>query len=197
MQSVKEQWRIFCAVKIPPDVCATVIEHIESLRRTAISIAHKARWERVDKLHLTLKFFGNVESRRVPDLTNAITRAALSVSPFELKIEGAGAFPPLGSPRVLWLGVTDASGELARLQNRIEDECANENFAREARAFQSHLTIARTDRMRAPDIRELARLHTETVFNAISFLVSEIVIMRSDLGAGGSHYTSLERINIT
>lgn len=188
--------RVFCAIEISSAVRASVSEHVENLRRAASLRSRGARWERTEKIHLTLKFFGDVERARIPDLIAAVTRAAADASPFELKIEEAGAFPPRGNPRVLWLGVRDASGELARLQNRIEDECAHERFAREPRAFRPHLTIARVDRMRAGDARTLARLHTGTGFAAHSFTVREIVIMRSELGAGGSRYTTLERIAI-
>ena len=181
--------RLFCAIEFPPDVRAKASEHIERLRLATSS--KEIRWERAEKIHLTVKFFGDVNQARISDLTDALRRAASRFSPFELHIEDAGAFPPRGTPRVLWLGVRETTGELARLQNRIEDECANVNFARETRPFRPHLTIARTHRMRAEDARHLARLHSETEFAPARFTVNEIVLMRSELKPSGSVYTSL------
>ncbi len=189
-------YRVFCAIELPSHTRASVSEHVNNLRRASSQYSHGARWEQTEKLHLTLKFFGDVERSRIPDLTAALMRAAANFSPFELMIEEAGAFPPRGNPRVLWLGVTDAGGSLPQLHNRIEDECARTGFPRETRRFHPHLTVARTDRMRAGDARTLARLHSESDFPVLTFDVNEIVLLRSELASSGSHYTSLERVSL-
>src|SRR5919202_1847961 len=109
--------------------------------------------------------------------------------PFELSVSGPGSFPPHGPPRVLWLGIEDASGRLAGLQRALEDECAAAGFAREPRPFRPHLTVAR---IRSPQgARELAAAHRESRFEPQTFTVSELVVMRSELGPGGSRYTPL------
>jgi 2'-5' RNA ligase len=111
--------------------------------------------------------------------------------PFTLRLEGAGSFPTRGLPRVLWLGIADAKGALARQQKRLEDECAAERFAREERPFSPHLTLAR---IRAPyGAGELAKLHQENVFEAIEFTVADLIVLRSELGPGGSRYTEISR----
>jgi 2'-5' RNA ligase len=151
----------------------------------------RASWEREEKLHITLKFLGEIAPERVEALSVAASRAALSSQPFDLALEGAGAFPPRGHPRILWLGINDSSGALARLQTRLEEECAAAGFAREERPFHPHLTLAR---IRAPQgARELARLHRETGFAAIEFKVTDLVVMQSELGPKGSRYTEISR----
>lgn len=185
----RERWRVFCAVELPPEVRARTSDHAARLREC--STQTRASWPRADNLHLTLKFLGEIAQTRVEELSIAASRAALSVQPFNLTIEGAGAFPPRGLPRVIWLGINDSSGSLARLQSNLEEECAAAGFAREERPFHPHLTLAR---IRAPQgARELARLHRETGFAAIEFPVTELVVMRSELGAGGSRYTEISR----
>jgi RNA 2',3'-cyclic 3'-phosphodiesterase len=151
----------------------------------------RAGWERPEKLHITLKFLGEIEQSRAAALSAATERAARSVPPFDLRIEVAGHFPPRGPARVLWLGVADATGALARLQQRLEDECAAEGFAREARPFHPHLTIAR---LRRPEgARRLAALHEEKGFAQAGFPVADLVLMRSELGPSGSRYAELSR----
>jgi 2'-5' RNA ligase len=106
-----------------------------------------------------------------------------------LSIEGAGAFPPRGNPRVLWLGVIDPSGGLALLVRRLEDECAREGFPRAERPFHPHLTIAR---LRMPEgARRLAETHKETGFEAASLTVAAITVVRSEVGPGGSRYSTI------
>lgn len=181
-----ERWRIFCAVELPPDVRTRAAAHIAQLREAVPTM--RASWERTEKLHLTLKFFGDVEPERILNqLAPVLKRAAQNVAPFDLAIEGTGAFPPRGLPKVLWLGITDSSGALAHLQQRLETECARENFSREARRFHPHLTIAR---LRSPaGAPELAKAHTKRQFDAATFNVSKIVLVRSEMEVSRSRYT--------
>ena len=181
--------RVFCAIELPPEVRAQAARYIESLRKAVPDV--RASWDREEKLHLTLKFFGDVEEQRIEPLSSAMRDAASLTNPFELVIRDTGAFPPRGSPRVLWLGVVDQQGSLAELQQHIEDECARKGFAREQKSYHPHLTIAR---LRRPEgARRLADLHNSMEFETPAFTVSEIVLMKSELGPHGSHYTPLKK----
>ena len=181
--------RVFCAVELPAEVRACASEHIAHLRRRAPDV--RASWDRAEKLHITLKFLGEIEQGRVEALSQAALRATESVPPFDLSLEGAGAFPPRGLPRVLWLGISDPSGGLARLQRRLEDECAGAGFTREERPFHPHLTIAR---LRRPEgARRLASQHKDTGFASVGFAATELVVIRSELGPGGSRYTTISQ----
>jgi 2'-5' RNA ligase len=189
MMSSKGQtlWRVFCAVELPGEVKSRVAKHIKHLHAEFPEV--RASWEKPEKLHVTLKFIGEIEPPRVEDLSRAAARAAGGVEPFDLTLAEPGAFPPHGPPRVLWLGIRDDSGNLAHLQYALEDECAAAGFPREPRPFKPHLTLAR---IRQPQgARELAAAHREPSFEPQSFNVSEIVLMRSELGPGGSRYTLL------
>jgi len=181
--------RVFCAVELPAEVRARAAAHIESLR-SAMPDA-RASWDRAEKLHVTIKFLGEIEAARVPALSQAASRAVACVQPFALAIEGAGAFPSKGPPRVLWLGVTDSNGGLARLQGSLEEASTEEGFPREKRPFHPHLTIAR---LRQPQgARRLAALHRERGFAPAHFQVTELLVIRSELGPGGSRYTEISR----
>jgi 2'-5' RNA ligase len=183
------KWRVFCAVELPFEVRERASRHIEQLR-SAFSYV-RASWDRAEKLHITMKFVGEIEQGRVQALSEAAARAAAGASGFKLTIEGAGAFPVRGMPRVLWLGVKDHSNGLARLQSRLEEECDREGFSREQRAFRPHITIAR---LRSPQgARQLAARHQEMGFEAAEFAVGELTVMRSELAPGGSRYTTLSR----
>lgn len=185
-------WRVFCAVDLPEVLKQRVAEYAARLREVGPRV--KASWERPEKLHLTLKFLGEIEPPRVEALIRASGLAASGLSPFELSVGGPGSFPPKGQPRVLWLGVADASGALSRLHSRLEEECARVGFAREARAFNPHLTLAR---LRSREGAErLGTLHREGAFEPQAFTVSEVVVMRSELGPGGSRYTPLSRFSL-
>lgn len=185
--------RVFCAVELPASVRERAAAHIADLRSRVPDV--RGGWERPEKLHVTLKFLGEIEPARSAELLSAAERAARSVQPFELCLEGAGVFPPRGLPRVLWLGIADTSGALARLQQRLESECAAAGFQREDRPFHPHVTIAR---LRRPEgARRLGALHREKGFAPAAFSVNSLVVLRSELGPGGSRYTELARHPLT
>ncbi|HEX8145853.1 MAG TPA: RNA 2',3'-cyclic phosphodiesterase [Pyrinomonadaceae bacterium] len=184
-----ESIRVFCAVELPGEIRAAVAAHAARLRRDFPDA--RASWARPEGLHITLKFIGGVEAARVEALSRAACAAAEGFSTFGLSVEESGTFPPRGAARVLWLGVKDASGRLAQLQRRLEHECEDAGFPREPRAFKPHLTVAR---LRAPQgSHALSEAHRRTPFGPHHFEVSELLVIRSELGPGGSRYTPLSR----
>jgi len=184
-----EMWRAFIAIELPHDVRACLAKHIDNLRSAMPEV--RASWSREENLHLTLKFLGDTSVAKVEALSQAAERAASTVEPFEMVVEGCGAFPPEGQPRVLWIGIDDPSGKLVELQQALEAECAEVGFAREPRPFHPHLTIAR---IRKPQgSRRLAVVHKEIGFNREIVGVSEISVIRSELRSEGSKHTVISR----
>lgn len=182
-------YRVFCAIELPTEVRERAAEHIARLREAVPEV--RASWERAEKMHITLNFLGEITQEKVVALSGAASSATRNTQPFMLALDGTGAFPPRGNPRILWLGINDSSGKLAGLQSRLEEECASAGFAREERSFHPHLTLAR---VRAPEgARRLAQSHQETGFAAIEFAVTNLVVLRSELMSGGSRYTEISR----
>lgn len=182
--------RLFFAIELPDELRAAVAVHAARLRRKFPDA--RAGWTRIESLHLTLKFLGEVEAAiHVDALYQAAETAAAGVAPFTLTVEGAGTFPPHGAARVLWLGVRDDDGQLARLHFRLDRECGHAGFPLESKPFKPHLTLAR---LRSPQgAKALSEAHRRAPFGPFHFDVSELVLMRSDLGPGGSRYTPLSR----
>ena len=184
-----QEWRVFCAVELPAEIRAQLQDHIEQLRGQAPDAA--ASWSRVENIHLTLKFFGNVAVDQVATVSAAASQAVKEFSTFEIEVGGTGVFPRRSRPQVLWIGVTDPSGRLLSLQEQFENECAAAGFPKEDRAYRPHLTIAR---IRKPDgARRLAESHLNMQFNSMPLKVNELVIFRSQLSSKGSNYTALSQ----
>lgn len=187
----EETRRLFCAVELTEEARAAAFAHLTRLRATLAAPA-RVSWERAEKLHLTLKFFGEVEAGRAEALAAALARAAEGARPLALRLEAAGVFPSAARPNVIWLGVSDEAGGLARLHARVGEECAGAGFPRERRPFHPHVTLARV-RQADGETRRLARRHVELGFGPVQFEAGEIVLMRSVLGPGGSVYAPLSR----
>jgi 2'-5' RNA ligase len=64
-------------------------------------------------------------------------------------------------------------------------------FAKEARPFHPHLTIAR---LRQPDnARALTAAHKQMEFEPLEIAVTELVVIRSELSSAGSTHTVVSR----
>ncbi len=185
-----ESWRVFIAIELPLTLRQRIINHIDRLR-SAMPEA-RASWSREDNLHLTLKFLGDIPVAKVEQLSAAASIAASKAAPFEIVVEGCGAFPPSGQPRVLWIGIDPAAQtSCLHLFQALEDECEKGGFAREPRPFHPHLTIAR---IRKPHgSRRLAAMHKEIGFNREAISVSELAVIRSELRSEGSRHTIIAR----
>ena len=186
---MSEEWRTFCAVELPDNVRERLREHIQRLREAVPEAA--ASWTRVENIHLTLKFFGNVDVDRIPAISGAASRAVKEFSPFQIGVGSTGVFPKPSRPQVLWIGVSDPSGKLSSLQRQLENECAREGFDKEDRTYRPHLTIAR---LRKPDgARRLADTHLQMKFEPSEITIKQLVVFRSELSSKGSKYTALFR----
>ena len=163
-------------------------------RRRMYSAARKlrdaelpVRWVDMDQLHLTLKFLGEVRPERLGDVKEAVARVAEKTEPFPMVLKGAGAFPTMRRPKVIWLGA-DASPELRCLKHDLEWELAPQGFEREVRAFHPHVTLGRANKeARAGDFRGF-----EEIVEAMDFereiTVRRVELMESSLSSKGATY---------
>jgi RNA 2',3'-cyclic 3'-phosphodiesterase len=185
----EEVWRVFCAIDLPRDLRERLMVHINCVR-DAVPDA-RASWSRVDNIHLTLKFLGNITIPQVEKLSEAASRSVKGLSPFKIVVEQTGVFPKHGQPRVLWIGVNDLSGKLGELQARLENEAGKEGFEKDDRPFHPHLTVARLRQPR--HARMLGAEHRQLEFEPAEIAVSELLVIRSELSSEGSKYTVVSR----
>jgi 2'-5' RNA ligase len=189
MGADQKSWRVFCAFELPEQLRFLIQRHAAKVREALPDVA--ASWSRVDNIHLTMKFFGNVDQAKVPSISTALAQVAQEFSPIDIVVGGTGVFPRPSRPQVLWIGINDPSGALAKLQQRVEDECARAGFPREERAFRPHLTMAR---IRQPqNASRLAEAHLRLEFPLIKIVLNELVLFRSELSPKGSKYTPLSK----
>jgi 2'-5' RNA ligase len=145
------------------------------------------KWVCPEALHLTLKFLGDVEDAREPNLRAALGQ--VGGGPVSLHIEGFGVFPDFQRPRIVWAGVApDPALEL--LQHRVEQVFAPLGFPTEPRAFRPHLTLGRASREARP--RDFFMMGLEGALTALTFaettLVADLDLMQSTLQSGGAVY---------
>jgi 2'-5' RNA ligase len=190
-----EEIRSFIAIELPEEAR----EGLASLRRELERDEHKfVKWVAPRGIHLTLKFLGNIPSKRVAQITKAIEEAAEGISPFHLEISGLGAFPSLRQVRVFWVGIGGEVDKLSQLQQNIDSALAALGFAKEERSFMPHLTLARIrEGALPPERRSFGELVDSTIFeDKYHIEVEAISLMRSQLTPAGALYTRLSAVGL-
>ena len=186
---MSEEPRLFVAVPLDEPARAAVAEVVERIRAGEPE-GRGVRWVRLDGLHVTLRFLGPTLADRVAGVAAAVARAADGVEPFEIRISGAGAFPPVGRPRTLWLDLDRGREALAALATRLDDALAGAGWERDRRPFQAHLTLARADGVRAGPAT-VAALREAAADLAIESPIRRVVLFESITGAGRARYVEL------
>lgn len=184
-----KQWRVFCAFELPQNLRRSIDDHAQRVREAVPDAT--ASWSRPENIHLTMKFFGNVDQAKVPGISAATARVVKEFSPIEIEVGKTGVFPRPSRPQVLWIGVEDASGGLSDFQQHLENEFSREGFPKEDRAFRPHLTIARIRRPENAD--RLAQFHLGLQFSTVALGLDELILFRSELSSKGSKYTAISR----
>lgn len=188
-----ETWRLFIAINVPAQAL-DVIERLQAeLKRTAPDRA--IRWARPEGIHLTLKFLGDVPTGQLEDLQAALDAAVAGRSPFDLRVEGLGAFPNTQRPRVVWIGVEGNLKPLKTLRRRVEEHVSALGYSAEDRSFTPHLTLGRVQRGASRrDTNAIGELVESTMVEALaSWRVEAVSLMRSELHPDGTVYTEVFR----
>lgn len=176
--------RLFIAALLPREIQSGIDEYIKTIRPRCEGV----KWERREKLHITLKFLGNVEDTKVNQISSILSGIVDDKTSFSMEIQRFGGFPVLSSPRIIFVGLTD-NPSLSEIHETINNELEPLGFEKERRKFIPHVTIGRVkSKMRVkgtipPPVR-------------VRFEINEIALMRSVPGRGGSVYTPLETFRL-
>ncbi|MCK3686378.1 RNA 2',3'-cyclic phosphodiesterase [Maribellus sp. YY47] len=130
--------RTFVAVRITPGK-----ELLDQFRKfKSIFRDDSINWVAEDNFHLTLRFLGNTSGLQAEQLSERFEEVASSFTSFEFAVKGAGYFKSKGSPRVLFLKISDAE-KLSALADKVEAAAVAASFSEEQKAFRPHLTLGR------------------------------------------------------
>jgi 2'-5' RNA ligase len=184
--------RLFVAAMVPRAALALCDAELRRVEAALGPLARALRMERSEKLHFTLKFLGQAAEASVPAIAEAVARAASGSVPFDVTLEGLGAFPDTRRPRVVFLGASEGARPLLDLAAAVEREVSPLGFPSDPRGFSPHLTLARVrDPKQAPRLG--AQLVRIPPLKVASFRIVEVALMQSLLGPEGSRYAQLAR----
>lgn len=171
--------RLFAAVAVPEEV-ARGLAH----RQTGVP---DARWRPAEALHVTLRFFGEINEPVAAELDDAL--AAIRAPAFDLELQGAGVFGDSERLRAVWAGVAD-NPALRRLAAKCETAAKRAGLKPETRTYRPHVTLAYLKHADPPKVA--AWVQANNLLKSPAWRAESFGLYSSQLGPDGSHY-QLER----
>lgn len=161
----------------------------EKLAAVAVEAAARlgGRSTRMETLHLTLAFLGEVTDERVAGLLELASD--LHASPFGLRIDQPGYWR---RNRLFWAGCRDVPAPLEALADELRDRLGTAGFAvsNGERPFTPHVTLVRK-------VPEIAPNVVLPAVEPVEWWCSDYVLVHSLLSASGPSYEPLARFALS
>jgi len=171
--------RAFVALDLADELKEALARLIGRLERNA---PQNARFTDAKKMHLTLKFLGDIDEEQSKTIGAAVSDAGQRAAP-RIALAKLDAFPSLSRARVAIVSIEGP--EILPLATAMDDVAFAIGIEREERAYHAHITLAR---LKEPsDVR--AWLASESI--AGDALATAITLYRSDLSPKGATYTPI------
>ena len=179
--------RLFAALKIYPDA-----DFLKTYRKLKADLYHEPiKWVEESNIHITLKFFGETDERRISVISSGLGKRAGSTASFQLQLAGLGIFGSSYAPRVIWVGI-EPFDELSLLMKNIQNDLAAVGFEADRQNLVPHLTLGR-----------IKSLHDKILFGrtldkfrniaSAPAAIEEVILYESILHREGPEYIALDR----
>ncbi len=170
--------------------------HLAGIIRQVAQALPGIRWVDAASIHLTLAFLGELTDEQVTEVIQATEMAAQQALPFSYRLSHLGTFGLPRYPRVIWMGIEEASGALVAIHHTLNRQLQQRGFEVETRSFSPHLTLAR---LKSPlsslDLQTLQALLADkprSLASAESYPACHLDVMKSELLRTGARYTCLQ-----
>jgi RNA 2',3'-cyclic 3'-phosphodiesterase len=183
--------RLFIALEFSKDIMQALDKLLMSFKKQRLQAV---RWVNSKNIHLTARFLGDTRAEQVKLIEQMLAIESKNISPFEISINGSGAFPNTKHPRVIWIGI-NAPASFYQLQTSIEKGCQRVGFEAEGRPFSPHLTLGRVEQpVREEEMVGISKILQDNKSIGIgSCTIKELTLFKSDLNPGGAVYTAIGR----
>ncbi len=174
--------RLFVALSLPVDVRARL-----AALQTGLA---GARWIDAPRMHLTLRFIGEVPEVDARDMDFALQ--GIHAPAFDVTLDGVGYFERRGLVHAVWARIA-RNEALSHLQAKVESAMVRCGLEPEGRKFTPHITLARLKDVPAHNIGPWMQ-HAHGVgapVGSSSFHVDGFVLYQSFRSRNGAKYEPL------
>jgi 2'-5' RNA ligase len=178
--------RVFLALELPD----SIKEYLLTVTKTMSQRVPEVKWVKLGGLHVTLKFFGEIEGRKVQEIGEALQGINNHHVVMPVQLKEINAFPDLMHPRVIVVTFQEGVDNVKAIFHDIEERLLAVNIQQEKRGFTPHITIGR--------VKDSGFLLKKTILplEEKSFLLDSLVLYQSTLTREGALYTPLKEIKL-
>lgn len=189
--SEQKSKRLFVGVRVSVATANTLAGCAETLARRARDAGIDLRWVAPANYHVTLAFLGWTRPDAIGAVCDAVGDAVAGESRITFRTSRLGGFPSLDKASVLWAGLDDqGTAALTRLADAVMTRTEALGFARDARAYHPHVTIARLRDARA--VREVVLPMAEQMFGDTK--IEGVTLFESETKSSGSVYHEVAKL---
>jgi 2'-5' RNA ligase len=175
--------RLFVALKIPENVLEKVLNYCYIAAENPV----RFKWETIDKIHLTLKFIGEVDDNLVKPISDEL-EFLQGYSSFDCNISRFGFFFRNSIPKILWCDL-NTEKPLMPIVSELNERMEKFGIKSEKRKFRAHLTLLRIKK----DVSEKFIQRVKSFqFDEIHFTANKISLVKSTLSKQGASYKDLK-----
>ena len=186
-----ESIRTFIALELAPEIQ----KHLGQIQAELKKSGADVKWVDPSRIHLTLKFLGNLSLKLLEEIKVIIDQLAREHKRFELKVSRVGAFPKVEYPRVIWVGIEGGSEQALRLAENLEQQLIHLGFLKEKRPVKAHLTLGRVRSAR--NRTQLKELLLSVTFPEKTMLAEVLTLFKSTLTPQGAIYQPLHEARLS
>ena len=179
--------RLFVALKIPEKIK----QHLIDISRKLADEQESFRWESPEKIHLTLKFIGEVEENLTSSFEDELGFVE-EYDSFEFNVTRFGFFFRYNDPKILCAGL-ETDERIHKLVEELNYKFSKYSIPIEKRKFKPHLTMLRLKQN--PGSNFISKFKEYSIGN-IKFNSDEIALVKSELSPTGARYTDIKIYNL-
>ena len=142
MAAGEQKIRLFAAVYPSEEAQEALGKTMAEFEAAAPNLA---RWVRPERVHLTLRFFGDMPRPEAATILEAMARvpAEFNRGGFKLGLARLGTFGQPSNPRVIWAGADGNVEALGDLHGALDRELVKAGFGPDKQPYRPHMTLGR------------------------------------------------------
>ncbi|QQK08929.1 RNA 2',3'-cyclic phosphodiesterase [Miniphocaeibacter halophilus] len=145
-------------------------EKILKVQKDLIGLYSKGNPTKIENIHLTLIFLGEIEKKKLPPIKNIMD--GIKFSNLNLVFDKIGKFNRRNGD-IYWLGIEE-NKKLLDIQNKLYKDLLKENFILDKKPFSPHITLARKVVMPSNE-KQILSSKFSTNINHLSLMESQII----------------------
>lgn len=179
--------RLFVGIELPETVKDQLLSFAGGLAG--------ASWRTRERLHITLRFIGNVDEQTAEDIAQELRYMRFPA--FHLRCKELGCFDIGGTPHHLWAGL-DNTKVLQELHDKIDTAVKRAGGGNQSSfKFTPHVTLAKLNGTSMQEVYEFIAAHN--LYPSDSFLAESVTLFasRARENGEGKYYIPLQRFPLS